>query len=499
VFALLGAIYLFDLARTPVYFGGDEAHFAVGGHALSTTGRNLHGDRLPLFVNLADPLGGKSQSWGDTWYQPILFYVNAILLKAAPMSAAVLRAPVAIVGGVLSPLLLYLVALRLIGRPWPALIAALVLGLAPMQLVLSRQALDYVLPIPFVLGWLWCLSEFMRTRRVWFAALAGLILGAGCYSYIASWALMPMYLLVSWIVFIRAGHGLRPVMLSAVAFAAPVVLAPIWIAFHPEMFSQTWAKYGETAQPKAGFVRTYLSMLSPTVLFVRGGPSLTTATGRSGFVLLPVAILLISGLVELWRRRDWTACVIAAGVVLSLIPAALKGEPAMIQRAMYVLPFLALAAGFGFAALWRSPSLVTRVATVLLLAAAPIQFGYFYFDYFTHYKFRSAFYYDPVNFRDVAGRLMAAEPAPAYYFSNDLDDAMVKWRFYTIQHRRQELLSRTSYIEPDARPDARPGSVLVSYVNAARLDTLAGDGWRIEAVISDADNRPAAAILRKGE
>ena len=182
-----------------------------------------------------------------------------------------------------------------------------------------------------------------------------------------------------------------------------------------------------------------------------------------------------------------------------MIPAALKGEPAMIQRAMYVLPFLALVAGFGFAALWRSRSGMMRAATIVLLAAAPMQFAYFYYDYFTHYKFRSAFYYDPVNFRDVAGHLLTGEPAPGYYFTNDLDDASVKWRFYTIQRHRQDLLERTHYIEPEERPEALPGSVLVTYVNTARVDVLMSAGWRVEQVISDVDHRQAAVILRKRE
>ena len=161
----MAALYLFDLANTPVYFGGDEAHFAVGAHSIATTGRSLRGDRLPLFVNLADPLGGKSQVWGDTYYQPFLFYVNAVVMKVAPLSITSVRLPAAVIGGVLSPMLLFLVARRLIGHAMPALVAALVLALAPTHLILSRQALDYVAPIPFLIGWLWSLDAFMRTRR----------------------------------------------------------------------------------------------------------------------------------------------------------------------------------------------------------------------------------------------------------------------------------------------------------------------------------------------
>ena len=44
----------------------------------------------------------------------------------------------------------------------------------------------------------------------------------------------------------------------------------------------------------------------------------------------------------------------------------------------------------------------------------------------------------------------------------------------------------------------RPGACSSTYDDTARLAALAADGWRLETIIHDADNRPAAAILRKG-
>jgi hypothetical protein len=168
----------------------------------------------------------------------------------------------------------------------------------------------------------------------------------------------------------------------------------------------------------------------------------------------------------------------------------------MIQRAMYVLPFIALAAGVGFDRLWTSGS--GRKIAMMLLAASAVQFAYFGFDFHTHYKLRSAFYYDPVAFRDVAGELIRQSPAPpAYYFTTDVDDAGVKWRFYTTLEGRTDLLARTKYIEPDAVPPAAPGSMLVTYEATARIAALVADGWRVDAVIKDVDARPAAVILRK--
>ncbi len=497
VFALVAALYLFDLSNAPVYFGGDEAHFAAIGHSIATTGRNLRGDWLPLFVNLADPLGEPAAPWGNTYYHPMLFYLDAVVMLVAPPTIAAARLPIAIIGGLISPLLLYIVARRVIGQPLPALIAALVLALAPVHVILSRQALDYILPVPFVLGWLWCLDASLRDRQRKHVAWAGLILGVGCYSYIASWAVMPMLLAVSWAVWLRAGLGWPTIAVSTIAFAIPVSIAPLWIAFHPDMARDTLARYAAPPDvPKTPFVPTFVSLIQPLLWFVRGGPSLTTATARSGVVLLPVAPLLVAGAIGLVRRRDWRATVIVSGLLIGLLPAAVKGEPGMIQRAMYVLPFVALAAGFGFAWLWQWR--VGRQLAALLLAASAAQFGYFYFDFFTHYKLRSSFYYDPVAFRDVAGELIhTLDDAPEYYFTTDVDDASVKWRFYTTIEGRTDLLSRTKYVGREDRPAAVAGSVLVTYDDTARVTALVADGWRVERVVSDVDNRRAAVVMRK--
>lgn len=451
-----------------------------------------------MFVNLADPLGGKQQAWGDTWYQPLLYYLTAAFVKVLPFTITTVRLPMALVAGLLTPALMFLLARRVTGQVLPALVAALVIGLAPTHVVLGRQALDYVLPLPFVIGWIWCLHAFVETNESKYLVRAGWILGVGCYSYIASWALMPAFLVITLTLysarsaFFSVGSAFRR---TVFAFAIPVSIGVLWVAAHPEMIQQTVTRYGVTEGPKYGFIETYLSVIHPNVLFMRGGPSLVTSTARSGFVLAPVAILLLAGAAELWRRKDWLATVIVAGLVLSPLPAAFKGEPSMIQRAMYILPFMALLSGLGVVWLWRAR--LTRAVAVLAIAAAPFQFGYFYVDYFTHYKFRSAFYYDPAAFRDVAAHLMAPGDAPAFYFTVDVDDASVKWRYYTIASGRGDLLARTQYIDADVVPTAAPRSVLVTYDITNRLNALKANGWVVERLISDVDNRPAAVILRK--
>ena len=516
--ALTTTLYVVDLEHTPVYFGGDEAHFAVHGFELARTGRDLNGMVLPLFINLRDPQGDMLvQEQFPAWYQPFLFYVIALTLKVLPLNEVSVRLPAAIIGGFISPLLTYVVARRLLKDRWLALLAVLVLVLSPPLLILSRQALDYVCPIPFVLGWLWCTIAFVERGGHWRMLLGGLLLGLGFYSYIASWVFMPLCLLLTWLTCYRTPHApRRAAALATVGFLVPLGLLIPWAWAHPEMFTQTAARYlvreardVTMAQGARNFVSLehlqqmlsgYVEYFDPVFLFVRGGVSMTTSTTRSGVLLLPVAVFLVLGVFEMVRRlrRDPIALVLLAGLALAPIPAVFVNERLMIQRELFMLPFAALIAGYGGALLMRGSQTIRRIA-LLLVAAMPLQFAYVYFDYFTHYELRSAFYYDSVVFRDVADTLVAGDP-PAVLLSHELDDAGPKWRFYTTKLGRDDLLFRTRYVnENSGEIDSAPvGSLLVVYPDKTTLDRLTRDRrWSIVRTIEDVDRRPASVVLRK--
>lgn len=515
VFVLIGIAYLLGLGGAPVYLGGDEAHVAVGGYAIATTGRNLNGDLLPLFFNLADPQGDpQGMPWGATWYHPVMFYLVALVLKVLPLSVAAVRVPAALLGGVVMPVLTYAVARRMrLDRP-AAMVAALVIALAPASVILSRQALDYICPLPFVLAWLWFLLDYLETGARRSAVLAGLVLGLGCYSYIASWALMPALLAVSWAAFWWRGTGWQPLRWSAGGFVVAMVLIVPWLWTHPQMIRETVVRYqvldsqrppSPDGAPRIGRLQTavpaYASYFDPVFLFRRGGLSMTASSGRMGVFLIPVAVLLPLGIVSLFRRgrQDLVPWILLAGLLLAPVPAALSGQPRMIQRALLMLPFVALLSGAGFAELWAARQRAGRYVAVVLLVIAPLQFAVFYWDYFNHYKLRSAFYYDAVAFASVADRLTADPAVPAIYLRRDLDAVWAKWRFYATEARQVRLLARTTYFSD--RQDlagAPPGSLLVMYVENGEMAALQQSGrWALAEIINDIDQRPAAAILRR--
>jgi hypothetical protein len=515
---LTASAYLFDLDGAPVYLGGDEAHFAVQGYALATTGGDLKGTTWPLFVNLWDPQGDMAiQERFHAWYQPLLFYILALTLKVLPLSVVSVRLPTAIIGGLLSPLLTYVVAMRLLKDRGLALLAMSVLALAPPLLILSRQTLDYVLPIPFVLGWLWCLITFLETGEKWRAFAGGLVLGVGFYSYIASWMFMPMCLVLAWVTFFRTRtDALRVSVLATAGFLIPLTLLFPWAWRHPETLRYTVGRYliheGEGLTLMQGAQRfaasahltdrigAYVSYFDPTFLLIRGGVSQTTAT-RSGVFLIAGAVFIAAGLYEIAKRlrREPIALVLLAGVLLAPIPATLLNESRMIQRELSMLPFAALIAAYGGAVLFHHRRVVVRWIGVLLIAVMLGQFAFVSRDYFTRYENRSAYYYDPVVFAQVANVLLAADP-PMILLTHELNDASPKWRFYATKVGRMDLLSRTRYVDSESAEQAAapPGSLLVVLADGATLARLTRtEQWAMVQSIDDIDHREASVILRK--
>ena len=142
------SLYFYRLNDTPMFVGGDETFFAINGKAIATTARDLDGRLMPLFFKIDT----------HTWYQPVLVYLIAISFTIAQVSEWALRAPTALIG-VIDVLLVYAVGMRLFRNRSYALMAAAMLAMSPAHLILARQALDYVCPLPFVLGWLWCLLK----------------------------------------------------------------------------------------------------------------------------------------------------------------------------------------------------------------------------------------------------------------------------------------------------------------------------------------------------
>jgi 4-amino-4-deoxy-L-arabinose transferase-like glycosyltransferase len=507
VLLLASALYLFALGEAPINVGVDEARSAVQAQSIAATGFDINGNRTPLFFQITNPLSPHDTDT-LTWWQPLIFYLIAAVLRFVPFSEWSVRLPIACLA-ILDVWLIYAVARRLFSSAWYGVLAALLLALTPAHFIFGRQAMDYFCPVPFALAWLWCLLLCIQSEAAWLPAATGFVLGVGLYSYITSWMVIPFYLVVTHVVLRLSGKPLRASVALGAGFAVPLLLLIPWLWSHPSMPREVFADYRVAGRLRlAERVDVYWDYFNPSYLFFSGGSNPIFATRRAGVFLLPFAVLLPCGIWAIWRRRSWiVGAVLLVGFFFAPVPiiAAMPTDPKYFTpREILVVPFGVLIGVAGVEWLVRERGRVTRIAAALLILAVPVQFASFARDYFTRYQIWSAYRFDSMNFRAVAEYVIASDASarvPTVYMSDGLgEEKTVQWKFHLLARQRPDLWERTRYFAPArVKPDEVPsGSLLVLSPGDRRLDELLGPGrWSLAHMVDQLSGEPAATILRR--
>ena len=363
-----GALYL-PRRDIPSYLAPDEVFSALTAQSVAETGRDLNGRFLPLYFQLPDSFETRM------WYQPIAVYAMAASVKVLPFSESTVRLPMTI-AAIIDILLAYCIGRVLFRNEVLAVAAAVLLMLTPAHFSDSRVAMDHHSFLPFVLGWLLCLLLYLERQRPALLFGAGLILGIGLFTYIASYVLMPVFALFTAVVLYRRHESLRAYALLAGGFLLPVTIGALYIAAHPAVVTDTLWRYQRNQSREAGglslaqsliFDRVakigsvYASFWQPRVLFISGPRSVWVA----GQFVLPVAGLLVAGAMRLLRRPDTPTLLLLAGLLIAPLPATFVGEPEVIRRAAGVMPFAVLLAVVGLEYVWTAePVRMRRIAFV---------------------------------------------------------------------------------------------------------------------------------------
>ncbi len=506
VLLLASFLYLRALDDVPIYIGWDEARFALQGQAIATTGRDLNGYRTPLFFLNTDPLIRNNSS--RIYWQPVLIYLIAIVLRFAPLSEWSARLPVAGLA-ILDVWLIYAIAKRLFANPWYGVLAASMLALTPAHLMFGRMSSDYFCPVPFALAWLWCLVRLAQTDDEWLPAATGLVLGVGVYSYIASWIIMPFFVVVTSVVLWLRGKSVRAQLELGAGFAVPLLALLPWLWQHPTMLSDTFSGYAVATGPRlTERVALYWDYFNPSYLFFSGGSDPMWATRRIGMFALAVAVLLPCGIWNIWRHRPTIArTVLLVGFFFAPVPIilALPEAPAYATaRDLLAVPFGVLISVAGVEWLVAERGWVGRIVAIGLLVSIPLQFVSFARDYFGDYQVRSSFRMDSINMGDAAAYVISSDRAahvPAVYLTTTLGTGKsVQWKFHLLKNGRADLWDRTHYLPADmVNPeDIASGSLLLVDVDNRGMKALVDPAQcTIAHIVRAAGGAPTAMILRR--
>ncbi len=479
-------LYSTRLGEVPVYLMHDEVQGALQAQAIATTGRDLSGRFLPLYFTEPEFPPGRD---------PALIYVTALALQALPFNEAGVRTATALIA-VLNAVLVFIVARQLFGSAVMGLVAGCLLLLTPVHFIRGRLLLSPLYTIPFVLLWLWCLARFVAeptTRRLSAAAVA---LGAGCYSYLAAVAMMPLYLLgTMWVGFRRLGAA--PVMKAAGAFALTLIPMVAWYVTHPERNQQIVSAYQLDAaaqSPLARWIALYWSFFDPSFMFVTGDASLINSTRTAGLFPLAFAVLVPIGMIGLVRSRQPVPLAIAAGFATAPLVSIISGGVEM-NRIMFAIPFGVLTAAYGAHMLVRARPIAARAVGVLLLLSVPAQFATLYANYMGAYRLGSASWFAGSAREGVRAAMAHADgSSQPVYVSTQIEWVHRTWRFYAISDSRPEMLERVEFVS--SPPLDAPAGALFLCAEGTSGCAISAVWQAVESVIS-LDGSRTFRILRR--
>jgi 4-amino-4-deoxy-L-arabinose transferase-like glycosyltransferase len=503
-------LYGARLDYVPAHLGWDEVFFGLNGHALASTGRDINGSFLPLYFHMGE---------GNIWYQPALAYATALVFTLLPMTEATLRIPSVLVA-LVDIVLMYFVARRILKSDGLGFVAAGLLAMTPPHLLLGRVALDYIFPLPFILIWLLCLAAFVDRPRPWLIAAATASLGIGFFSYMASVVMMPFYFMTT-VLFVTVSDA-RPkwrYYLAALTFFLPLLVLVPWLRAHPSAYAQQVARYRvydvQRFTPLQGIkeflnyqnlthrVSMYWGYIGPNYLFMSGAIKMSMTTRKVGVFLLACGVFLPVGIYQmLTKRRDWLGRLLIFGFATAPLAALLVDDPFAVDREMNLLPFGVLLTAFGVGCLLQSPRLRVRILAVCLLVLVPVEFSYFYRDYFGDYRLASAEWFNR-NIRggleDVIAREDRNRPIPVY-LSIDIGNIDQYWQFYLIKHDRADLQPRTVYFDSKSIALATipsGGLVVCPTEDVWQQEQVKLGELQLLNVIREPDGKPSFVVLAR--
>jgi 4-amino-4-deoxy-L-arabinose transferase-like glycosyltransferase len=330
----------YDLHKSPLGFNVDEAVNAWNAYCLEKTGMDQHGIHWPIF----DSAGfGQGMS-------TLYLYMVVPFQAVGGLNALTTRIPAAFCG-VLTVFLIFYVGKRLFGC-WTGLAAAALLAVNPWHLQNSRWGhmgnLFPLLTIAPLAALLWARLPVEdrpdQEPRPLQAALAGAILGIGCFGYYAARLWLPVF--YSCIVLIQWPAWRRQLKTRRGAFAIVGFILLVLLTFGPLVYKSlttqllekraeatwVWSPTDSPSQKVLKVVSRYPGHYGLDFLFRQGDPDVAYAppSGYGLFYWYTLPLMIAGLLVLLWRAKRSPAARVLL-VWVALYPAAdlLNEHPTM--------------------------------------------------------------------------------------------------------------------------------------------------------------------------
>ena len=219
VLILAFVIRFFDLSRLPAGLHWDEQDTGYQAYSLLKTGKDYFGNSLPLFLHsIAD------------YRTPVFIYANVVPVSIFGLTPFSVRIS-SVIFGLLSVILIYILARRIIRHPQASWLAALTLALSPWHFLYSRQSVECNVMLVMLLTAMCAFYAGLKKPR-WFM-ISALFFGLSVASYSPAKFFTPLLMLALVFLYrkIVFKQSLKIIVSSVVLFsliAVPIVADGIW-------------------------------------------------------------------------------------------------------------------------------------------------------------------------------------------------------------------------------------------------------------------------------
>lgn len=377
VFIIIGLVllYSYKLLEVPPGLTVDEASFGYNAALLSQTGKDERGLPHPIFVLSVS---------GKDWRQPMTQYYLATLFKIFGPSVFLLRFSSVIIAAI-CVLGVYFLASSLLGISG-GITAAAITALAPIVTIQAHLGLDNIMPVPFVILWLFSLYRYQKSRSLTSLAICALALGFSFYSYKGMRAITPIWIIltVGWLFWDWRQKKSRSIDL----FLFVTVLSPFFLVIPHLEKNYAGAILGNSS-PGFGtvydFFVPYLSSFDPSYLFIRGDITQYHSTGRHGMLLLASLPLIITGIYAAAKSKNNFLKFVLVSLLAGPLLYGAVGSDHRFSRLLALIPLYSVLGGLGFDWLWQQKSRYQKTISLLILFLMLLNYvdfaNYYWHDY----------------------------------------------------------------------------------------------------------------------
>jgi 4-amino-4-deoxy-L-arabinose transferase-like glycosyltransferase len=453
ILLLAALLRLWNLGSIPSHLTPDEASLGYNAYSILKTGRDEYGEILPIIF----------KSFGD--YKPGLYvYLTVPSVFLFGLNEFAVRFPAALFG-IVSVLLVYLIAGHLFNNRKLSLISAFIMAITPWSIYFSRGAWEVNVSLALTLAGIYFFFKSLAKPKL--LILSSIFFSLTLLTYqgakLSTAIVVLILVLLYWRELLSSSRRKLLVVSFAVGFliSLPILISlfqgktgrltifSIFANPRPRNYLQIFLNQGgekvgdlsyylfhsETLNFKRGIVGRWFNHFSGRFLFFEGDWQNPRHTApNQGVLILSDIVLLVMGMAALARARPKKAVIfIFLLLALAPLPAILSRDQVHAVRSFNLVIPLVLVLGLGLNSVLENRR---RILQLVFFGFFLVSFVYFLDAYFIHLPTHNSRYWEygykqivetvtPIqaNYKQVRVQQSYAQPYIFFLFFQKYDPA----------------------------------------------------------------------------